>query len=90
MDLPTELIVGAIGLLTAAGGGLSVATGKLWAWVNERIKDCENDRTVLHKHIDGMNTELKTLSRTVGRMEGTLEEVTARNKRIDHDEEDEQ
>jgi hypothetical protein len=84
-DMPTELIVGAIGILTAAGGGLSVATGKLWSWVDKRIQDCEKDRTVLHEHIDGMNTELKTLSRTVGHMEGTLQEITSRNSRIDHE-----
>ena len=79
----TELIVAALSMITAAGGGLSFAVGKLWTWVDKRIQDCEADRTVLHSHFDGMNTELRTLSRTVGQMEGTLSKITSRNDKID-------
>ncbi len=82
-SVSTELIVAALSMITAAGGGLSFAVGKLWTWVDKRIQDCEADRTVLHSHIDGMNTELRTLSRTVGQMEGTLSKITSRNDKID-------
>jgi len=86
-NVSTELIVAALAMITSAGGGLSFAVGKLWQWVDKRIQDCEADRTVLHTHIKDMNSEIQTLSRTVGHMEGTLEEITARNSRIDKDKE---
>ena len=82
-NVSNEIILACLGLITAAGGGLTAAVVKLWAWIDKRINDCEADRTVLHSHIDGMNTELRTLSRTVGQMEGTLSKITDRNDKID-------
>lgn len=79
-----ELISAALVIITGAGGGLSLTVGKLWKWVDKRIQDCEADRNVLHSHIDKMNDELKTISRTVGHMEGALQEIKSRNYKIDH------
>ena len=76
--IPTELIL-------AFGGVLSAAVFKLWTWVDKRILDCESDRNVLHANVKEMNTELRTLSHTVGHMEGKLQEIQARNSIIDHD-----
>jgi hypothetical protein len=82
-QVSTETIVAALGILSAMGGGLSFAVGKLWQWVDKRVLDCEADRFVLHGHIKTMNIEIQDLSRSVGHMEGTLETITKRNNLID-------
>ena len=71
--MSTEIVVAILSFLTAAGGGLSVIVGKLWVWVDKRVNDCEADREVLHSRIEDMNTELRDISRTVGRLEGKMD-----------------
>lgn len=80
----TELIASALTFLTVAGGGLSAAIVKLWAWIDKRIVDCEADRLVLHAKVETMHGEMKLISRTVGHMEGELKAISERNNEIDH------
>lgn len=81
--MSTEIIVAALAAITTAGGVLTAALAKLWTWVDKRVADCEEDRGVLHGQLAVMNTEMRTISRQVGHMEGQLENIKSRNAAID-------
>ena len=79
----TEVVLAALGALASGGAVLTASVAKLWTWVDKRINDCEEDRGVLHGKIENMCVELKTISRTVGQMEGELKSIKVRNDSID-------
>jgi hypothetical protein len=63
MDTATVL-----GMVIAAGGGLTTAVTALWKRVTADIDECKKDRLVLSERIESMQTELVNLSRQVGEL----------------------
>jgi hypothetical protein len=62
-------------IVMALGAGLSAAVAKMWLWFIGELDDCKEDRKVLHSHVEALNTTLIGVSTTVGRLEGTFEQL---------------
>lgn len=67
--MDTNLI---LGLVTAAGAGLSGAVAKMWTMFHNELKECKEDRKALHARTDELHEKITDISTTVGRLEGQL------------------
>jgi hypothetical protein len=79
-------MVAFVSVVTSVGTALSAAVWKLWNWVEKRVADCESDRQVLHGKIEGMNAEMRTITRSIGQMEGKLSSISIRTDHIEQTE----
>lgn len=65
MDTATVL-----GMVIAAGGGLTTAVGALWKRVSADLDDCKKDRLHLAAKIDTLQEDMVILSRQIGQLSG--------------------
>lgn len=61
-----------IGLVAAAGAGLSGAVAKMWTMFTNELKECKEDRKALHSRTDELHEQITNISTTVGRLEGQM------------------